>query len=211
MHRDDGDRATLAFMSEHSIRVFLAVAVPDDIRAAINAVVAPLRGQLPRVRWVHSELWHFTLIFLGERPQAEVARVMDMAATECRGASPFSLAVEGTGCFPGAGRPRVLWAGAGSGLDALAGLRTRIHGALRDGGISMPNESFSAHLTVGRVRDDTAPEGRSEIGRLWTATAIPPLTPFDVQEVHLMRSDLGPAGPRYTSLEAFPLSAERAG
>ena len=194
-------------MSEHSIRVFLAVAVPNDIRAAIDTIVAPLRGQLPRVRWVRSELWHFTLIFLGERPQAEVACVQDMATGACREVSRFSLAVEGAGCFPGAERPRVLWVGAGSGLDALAGLRTRIYGALRDGGISMPNESFSAHLTVGRVRDDTAAEGRSEIGRLWAATALPSLAPFDVHEVHLMRSDLGPAGPRYTSLAAFPLSA----
>ena len=197
-------------MSELSIRVFLAVAVPDDIRAAIDTVVAPLRGRLPRVRWVRSELWHFTLIFLGERPQVEIDRVREMARAVCSGASPFSMAMKGTGCFPGAGRPRVLWAGAGSGLDALAGLRARIHSALRDSGISMPNESFSAHLTVGRVRDDTAPEGRSEIGRLWAAMPLPSLAPFDVHEVQLMRSDLGPAGPRYTSLAAFPLSAGRA-
>jgi 2'-5' RNA ligase len=194
-------------MSGHSIRIFLAVAVPDDVRAAIDTAIAPLRDRHPRVRWVRPELWHFTLIFLGERTPTEVAVVEGVATAVCRGADPYLLEVRGSGSFPNAVRPRVLWIGAGTGVDALAGLRDRLFVALRDGGVSMPNEKFSAHLTVARVRDDTTPEGRAEVGRLWSTMIVPPLAPFEVRAAHLMRSDLSPSGPRYTSLAAFSLAA----
>jgi 2'-5' RNA ligase len=196
-------------MSEQSIRVFLAVPVPDSIRASIDSAAAPVRARLPRVRWVRSDLWHFTLIFLGERPPAEVGSVERVATEVCRGTRAFRLAVQGTGCFPGAARPRVLWVGAGSGVDELAGLRDGLYRALRRDGISLPNESFSAHLTVGRVRDNTSPEERAAIGSLWSSLRIPALPAFDLREARLMRSDLGPGGPRYTALATFPLEVTR--
>jgi 2'-5' RNA ligase len=196
-------------MSEQSIRVFLAVPVPDSVRASIDSAAAPLRARLPRVRWVRADLWHFTLIFLGERPPAEVRHVERVATEVCRGTRAFQFGVQGTGCFPGAARPRVLWVGAGSGVDDLAGLRDGLYGALRADGIPVPNESFSAHLTVGRVRDDTSSEERSAIGALWSSLKISVLPAFDLREARLMRSDLGPGGPRYTPLATFPLEVTR--
>ena len=80
-------------MSEQSIRVFLAVAVPDYVRAAMDSAAAPLRARLPRVRWVRPDLWHFTLIFLGERAPAEVSRVERVASEVCRTTRAFQLAV----------------------------------------------------------------------------------------------------------------------
>jgi 2'-5' RNA ligase len=193
-------------MSEQSIRVFLAVPVPDSVRAAIDTASAPVRARLPRVRWVRAQLWHFTLIFLGERPPAEVSAVEGVATEVCRGVRAFRLAVEGTGCFPSPARPRVLWVGAGSGVGGLAGLRDSLHGALRERGVVVPNESFSAHLTVGRVRDEATREERAAIGTLWSSLTMPPISPFEVREACLMRSDLGPAGPRYTPLATFRLT-----
>lgn len=196
-------------MSEQSIRVFLAVPVPDAVRAAIDAAVEPLRARLPRVRWVRSELWHFTLIFLGERPPAEVGIVENVATEVCLRVRPFRLAVKGSGCFPGAARPRVLWVGLGPGLDSLTGLRGSLQGALREHGVAVPDEAFSAHLTVGRVRDDTTGEARAAIGPLWSSLPLPSLPPFEVREAHLMRSDLGAGGPRYTPIATFSLAAAR--
>ncbi len=190
--------------------MFLAVSIREDIRAAVDAVVAPLRVRFPSVRWVSPELWHLTLIFLGERLPAEVGIVKGLATAVCRDVNRFSLTIEGAGCFPAPARPRVLWVGAGSGVEALAGLRGHLHAALNRGGISMPSESFSAHLTIGRVRDGTSPDARAEIGRLWTATTVPRLAPVEVCAVQLLQSDLGPGGPRYTTLAACSLAAARA-
>jgi 2'-5' RNA ligase len=195
-------------MIMQSIRVFLAVQVPDSVRRAIDGAADPLRARLPRVRWVRPELWHFTLIFLGERPPDEVRQVEQVAAAACSGVSPFALDVQGTGVFPNPLRPRVLWIGADTGADELGALREKLRHALRESGIAVPDESFNAHLTVGRVRDDTTPEARRTIGSLWGDLRLPELPAIRVSEACLVRSDLGPGGSRYTTLATLRLAGD---
>jgi 2'-5' RNA ligase len=91
------------------------------------------------------------------------------------------------------------------GSDALATLQRHVCAALKDGGLEVADERFNAHLTIGRVRDEAGADVRAEIGRRWATTAVPRLPLYDVHEFHLMRSDLSPSGPRYTSLAAMPL------
>jgi 2'-5' RNA ligase len=164
---------------------------------------------MPLVRWVRADLWHLTLVFLAERPTALVPGICDLVASVCRDEPPFALRIDGIGCFPNGTRPRVLWLGVGPGSDALQSLHRNVLGALQSGGIEIADERFSAHLTVGRVRDDAGTEARGEIGRRWAALSIPPLPLFDATELHLMRSDLGTGGPRYTSMAALPLAGAR--
>jgi len=65
---------------------------------------------------------------------------------------------------------------------------------------------FRPHLTLGRVRADR----RDKLGMAAVAAvlarpvAVLPAA-WTVREVALIRSVLGPTGPRYTTLERFPL------
>ena len=49
-------------------RLFVAVAVPDDVKAKMEAAQADLRRVLPdrNVRWARREQFHLTLRFLGD-------------------------------------------------------------------------------------------------------------------------------------------------
>ena len=53
-------------MSGQSVRGFVAVLLPDDVRARLAAAAAELRARAPGLAWVRAENLHVTLRFLGE-------------------------------------------------------------------------------------------------------------------------------------------------
>ena len=87
------------------IRLFVALALPEDVRRRLEM----LRGGLPGARWQSAEQMHLTLRFIGEVDGAAFREIGDaLAHIE---AEPFSLTLEGVGRFPPRGRVRILWAG----------------------------------------------------------------------------------------------------
>jgi RNA 2',3'-cyclic 3'-phosphodiesterase len=205
MSADQSARYTVA-MSDNTLRLFLAVNIPDPPRAAIDAVVAPLGASMPQVRWVRPELWHFTLVFLGQRPAEQSAALCAAAGSAASAVPVFRLGLGGPGVFPGAARPRVLWVGVDLGAASLEHLQRAVLHALVAAGLAQQEERFSAHLTVGRLRDTASQAERAEAGRRWLAAPLTAAAPFDVRSVDLMRSETGPGGSHYTTLATLPLA-----
>jgi 2'-5' RNA ligase len=187
------------------VRVFVAIAIPDDVRARLDAALEIIRPTLPQVRWVRADLWHLTLVFLGERPWDLLPAISDVVAGAGAGVAPFTLGLSGIGAFPNQNRPRVLWTGVQPGTEPLHTLQRSMLAGLVRSGITQLDERFSAHLTVGRVRDDCSPAARADVGRRWAGTTIPPLPQFRVDDVHIVQSQLSPKGPTYTTLQTVPL------
>ncbi|MGH2386692.1 MAG: RNA 2',3'-cyclic phosphodiesterase, partial [Chloroflexota bacterium] len=186
-----------------------AVRLPESVRTDLVHAAAPLHDALPNVRWVRAEALHLTLVFLGEQPADQVepiARAMDTAARERQ---PFVLIVGGNGCFPSAERARVLWTGLAGDIDALIALQRAVLAALVDAHLVEADYRFSPHLTIGRLRDGTPPPARAAAGRRWTALPAPAPTPIPVEEIHLIRSELLPHGPRHTTLHRSILTRGR--
>jgi 2'-5' RNA ligase len=196
--------------STDSLRLFLAVLLPDEVRAQLDRALAPLTPDGREVRWVARDLWHLTLVFLGERPATQVPAIL-AAARAATIVAPFTLQLGGAGAFPSPARPRVLWVGVATGADRLLGLQRAVQASLVAGGLAEPESRFSAHLTVGRLRDHVAPARLAAVGAQWSAQQLPALPPFTVHAVTLMQSVLGPGGPRYTALHAIPLAAPAQG
>ena len=98
---------------EETIRTFIAIELSPEIRGWLGRAKSVLEGRITpgAVRWVNVDSIHLTLKFLGEvraRRLEAVRAVMEESALACR---PFSLVVEGLGCFPDAANPRIIWAG----------------------------------------------------------------------------------------------------
>ena len=53
-------------MSDATLRTFVALLLPDRVRAGLAAVSAELRGQTRGLAWVPPDNLHLTLRFLGE-------------------------------------------------------------------------------------------------------------------------------------------------
>ncbi len=189
------------------MRCFVAIDLPAGARAAIASVQAELRAAADGadVRWVDPAALHLTLKFLGEVLAARVDGVTNALRAAVGGTEPLTLTVGGVGAFPSPRRARVLWVGvAGRDLARLAGA---VEGALAAEGFAAEARSWSAHLTVGRVRSPRGlgrlavaieGAGHTEIG-VWTAS-----------EVVLYRSHLRPAGAVYEAVARVPLAGAEA-
>ena len=136
------------------MRLFVAVAIPDEVAGELEAAVAPLRESWPGLRWTRREAWHLTLAFLGEVNEAVVARLtLRLERAAARHAS-LSLALGGAGTFPGAAKARVLWTGVHGERRELGALAASVAAGARRAGAPPAEEGrrFQPHLTLARCR-----------------------------------------------------------
>lgn len=187
------------------MRVFVAANIGPDIREALARLQAALRAGAPGadVGWVRPEGIHVTLKFLGEVAEERIPGVTDALRTALEGQGPFALRCRGTGAFPNLRRPRVVWAGIGSGGEELAGIQSRVEATLLPLGFPPEGRAFTPHLTLGRVR---SPKHTDLLARAIGRFEGEAFGEIVVDRIDLMRSELKPSGAVYSVVEAFPLS-----
>lgn len=133
------------------MRLFAAVPVPADLRAALGREAAALAELGWPVRWTRPETIHLTLRFFGEVDPAAIGAIESALADAVQGAAPIALTATGLGLLP-RGRPRVVYAA----LEAAPGLELLQHAverAVEPLGFAPEGRPFRPHLTLGRVRD----------------------------------------------------------
>jgi 2'-5' RNA ligase len=137
------------------------------------------------VRWTTRDQWHVTLRFLGEVPDDDLAEVTKAVQEAAAGSPPRRVELGPLTIRLG----RRALAVPVAGLDDLAA-------AVGD---DPEARHFRGHLTLARSRG-----GRP----LPAALAGQPVrSEWVVDEITLVRSYLGPAGPRYETLTVAPLRA----
>ncbi len=190
---------------EERWRVFLAIEVPDAVREGLKEPLSALRPLSESLRINPVERMHLTLHFLGHLPRTDVEHLPQALAPVVSRHQCFCLAAQGVGAFPGIGRPRVVWAGiAGADLPRLIALQAELGGGLRAAGVTV-EDRFSAHLTLARVRRPLRAPERTAL-RDWSARwGAASFGDVPVDQVRLMRSQLGGGPARYTTLATFDL------
>ncbi len=189
-------------------RAFIAVELPEAVKAELGALQQMLRANCAcPAAWVAPASMHLTLCFLGDIDPAKLESIRQVMETACHEFKPFLLSLEGTGAFPGTARPRIVWAGLKGDLARLTGLQKGLRHGLAALGFEPEQRPFSPHLTLARVR-----EGASASQAAGLATALAGMNPgrgrsFQVNEIHLVRSRLTPAGALYSTLAACSLDS----
>lgn len=140
---------TMARMAK--TRTFIAVEAVDGVHAQAQAAIERLRPLASNVKWVESENLHWTLQFLGDLKDEEIAEVCRRVQRVVANVEPFSLTANGVGAFPKPERPKVLWLGADEGSNDFCRLQRAIEQSLNDLGFRGENRQFVPHLTLGRV------------------------------------------------------------
>lgn len=182
------------------IRSFVAVLLPDVLRAEIHAQTAPLRRRAPRLAWVREENLHLTLRFLGEVDHTMIERVQEALMSTAEGIAPFEVTLGGLGGFPSRHAPRVVWVGVTLGGDRLVALAARLDADLGVRGIPPEGRAFHPHVTLGRARDP----GRAR-GLEAALAEAPRFGACRVDRLSLMRSELARGGSRYGVLAQIEL------
>jgi 2'-5' RNA ligase len=188
-----------------AIRAFVAVALPPALQRQLAEAAAPLREVARGVAWVSASNYHLTLKFLGQVEEDRAGEIAAALATAAAEVAPFDLTLRGMGAFPTAVRARVIWAGVDEGTRSLAALAAAVERALAGLGFPAEARGFSAHVTLGRVRE---PRPAPALAEALARAAGLALGAARVDRVVLMRSRLSPRGAQYTELAA-PMLAGR--
>lgn len=182
------------------LRLFIAIELPPEVQAALRTAQATLaRHNLP-VRWVDPTGAHLTLKFLGATRPEQVAELTATLEESARGHRPFRLATATLGCFPNPRAARILWLGLAGALPALSALRDDVERRIAPLGFPTEPRPFNPHLTLGRISKDAPHHDAATIGPALAATSAPAAIHWLVRRISLMRSELSPAGPRYSCL-----------
>jgi 2'-5' RNA ligase len=189
-----------------SRRLFVALEPPEAVRRRLAAVANEIRRAAGKaageVRWVADENLHLTLQFLGAVPEERVAAIEEAITAAAAQARPLFLEVKGAGGFPNARRPRVVWLGLSGELAELGEVARDLGRRLSPLGFSPDPRPFSAHLTLGRAKENAGAPG---LGGALAAAAIGQGISFRAAELVLFESHLSPRGPRYDAILRAPL------
>lgn len=180
-----------------SLRLFAALALPDDIA---NGLMALMKG-VPGANWRPRENLHLTLRFFGEVSEP-IADELDVALHEIASRSAsFDLKLKAAGAF-GKDHPHTLWAGveASSALRKLAADCERV---ARRVGLKAETRKFSPHVTLAFVGASEFTGVQSFVQRhgLFASPA------FRIESLGLHSSWMRKSAPSLYRLEAdYPLS-----
>ncbi|MGD0260184.1 MAG: RNA 2',3'-cyclic phosphodiesterase [Verrucomicrobiota bacterium] len=192
--------------SERS-RLFIAVAIPGEVKAKMEAAQAELRRVLPErtVRWARREQFHLTLRFLGDVQAARVEALGEALRAACRGFGALHLRAERVGFFPDLRRPRVVWVGVQDQAEQLPRLQAAVELATREYTTEEKEERFTGHVTLARIKGIKRPEAEA-LGQAAAGMAERLFGHWTAYQVELMRSELLPQGARHSTLASIALA-----
>lgn len=176
------------------MRLFIALAIPDDLTARLVS----LQSGLPDAHWVAPNNFHLTLRFLGDTSRFQLHDLM--AALDAIEAPAFGLTFDHLGVFASKDRVRALWVGVEPD-EALNHLQAKVDRAAVQAGFPQEHRKFKPHVTLARFkglhRDRVDP---------YLARQAPTIDgEMSVAAFHLYRSYLTKSGPDYERLQTFPL------
>jgi 2'-5' RNA ligase len=188
------------------IRTFIAIELSPEIKQALERIQSRLKAKSrASAKWVEPESIHLTLKFLGNIDTEKVSEIIDLLEKAVSGTGALDLEVGGVGVFPNPGRVRVVWVGLGGDIERLSRLQKQVESSLEPLGFTVEARGFSPHLTLARVRDDATPAERQELGRLIGETKPESAGALRVNAIKLIKSQLRPTGPIYTTLASIEL------
>jgi RNA 2',3'-cyclic 3'-phosphodiesterase len=190
-----------------ALRCFIAIEIPEAIRGAIVGSIDSLKESGADVKWVSPENIHITLQFLGETEETRIPLIKKALNKILLTYSPFYIKIAGVGCFPDARRPRVIWVGTEGSQPVI-----NLHGDIARGMAGLvyleEERSFTPHLTIGRVKSNrNVRELLSKIDEIKEVR----FSDFEVRNITLMKSELRPSGPIYSSLAEIPFGGRSNG
>jgi 2'-5' RNA ligase len=183
----------------NTYRLFIAADFPNQVIEKIKIIQESLKEGNPTVvHWTNPENIHLTLKFLGETKLEKAQSIKDNLDNIAIETKPFGLKLEGIGSFPNWRNPRIVWIGVEK-SESLHLLVRQIEANMKNLGCASEIKSFSPHLTIGRVRENSRQEAIQILEKKCVSFAtIMGIT--QITEIHLYKSDLYRSGPVYESI-----------
>jgi 2'-5' RNA ligase len=187
-------------------RLFIAIALPEAVKRAIENAQDELRAALPAtsVRWTRREQFHLTMRFLGGVEVQQLDGLNDAMRRACARSGALQLRAARIGVFPGARRPRVVWTGVDDRDGRLAALQRSIEAASGPFTDEPPQQTFTGHITLARCRDIERSDA-SKLSTLVDRMAGRSFGEWTATSVDVIRSVTAPTGAHYTTIAEISL------
>lgn len=135
------------------MRLFIAVDLTDQQKKQLLSLQNELRQVFRDVKWVEPPGYHVTVKFLGDgMDDAKVENICSLMDEAVRSRKPFEIALQGLGVFPNRRNPRIIWSGVEKGSIHIIDLWKDLELILTREGFSPSANSFTPHVTLGRIR-----------------------------------------------------------
>lgn len=180
------------------MRLFVAIDLTPEVRAALADLLTKLRPLTDAVRWVRPEAMHLTLKFIGETPP-EKLEVITTCLAAVHTAVPVELRFRQLGFFPNERQPRVFWVGIEA-TENLAEVAAQVEAQLETLGLPREKRPFRPHLTLGRFR---AADRRRRLQESLPGLAEQEFGRLTAREFFLFESRLSPHGAEYKQITRF--------
>jgi 2'-5' RNA ligase len=188
-----------------NIRCFIAVNLTEEVRKSLADVISELRKSRADVKWIPPGNIHLTLKFLGNTDDSLVPAISESLSKKLSHYKPFYIKIADVGCFPSEKHPRVIWIGM-EGADELKEIQKDVDAEISTFGFAPDDRPFSPHLTIGRVR---SARNLTELMKYFEGFKAADFGTIAIRDIHIMKSDLKPAGAEYSSLAEIPLGTGR--
>jgi 2'-5' RNA ligase len=189
------------------IRAFIAIQLPAEVKHKIGNSIAQLRKMIGEgnITWVKPSIYHLTLKFLGDIKIEDLKNISSRISGAASKQTAFEMGVSNFGVFPAIKKPRVLWIGLTENTGALNSLKVALDKSLQPLGFDIEPRQFHPHVTVGRVRRNASRQAVRDLVPSLGNFSVEYLASVVVNQIELVRSDLTPSGPKYSTLENFQL------
>lgn len=177
-----------------SLRLFIAVPMPEEIADRLET----LEADVPGAAWRLREHYHLTLRFIGEVDEGQ-AREIDHELGRIV-AAPFEMALAGVGSFGGK-EPSALWAGVDAPPD-LARLAGSCESAIRRAGLPAEGRKYRPHVTLAYCHGATD----ADVARFLAEAAQFRTQTFWVDHFCMYSSRATRAGSVYVEEAVYPLA-----
>ncbi len=181
------------------MRLFVALDLPDHLREALNDLIARLKLECTKARWVRPEGMHITLKFIGEADPGNLDAIR-AALADVHSSARVEINLRGVGFFPNDRRPHAAWCGVEASPN-LAELAADVARALEPLGLPAESRQFVPHLTLARF---SSPDGLEKFVTAARNFSSQEFGSASRSEFHLFQSFLKPSGAEYKRLATFP-------
>lgn len=182
------------------MRAFIAVECPDELQEKLTLIQNEFKV-FGIMKLVEAENIHMTLRFIGE-VEEEIAEKITASLEALKEMKKFKVSVKSVGAFPKPEYIKVLWAGVEEGVKELEIIKDLIENIMIDSGFEKDTR-FHPHFTLARVRSIDNKDGITDYLKSNTNRYF---GEFEVSRILLMKSELQPAGPKYTIVHKYLLS-----
>lgn len=192
-------------MDQKEMRVFVALPVPQDMRAALIEWSRHRKRELSFQKWVHPSDYHITLKFLGNTAPAVIERLHGDLMRIAVATDPLRFALHHFGTFGESSSPRVLWAAVNGDVEPLRRLQRQVEEACRAYGFEPENRPYRPHITLARRYRGVQPfrpDGlSSESGTPVSDDSVQSVDSMVLYQTHMNRE------PMYEAIGRFPFAA----